>query len=96
MELDWDEKKRIANLNKHKLDFMDVVHVMEGETVIFQDERRNYGEQRWIVYGKLNSYVVSFVYTIRDNKMRIISMRKASRSERQEYEQKINATTTAH
>ncbi len=89
MKLDWSEEKRKSNLSKHGLDFKDAVYVLLGTTVSFQDERCHYGEERWIVYGMLADVFVNVVYTVRKDKIRIISMRKANSRERRKYEQKV-------
>ena len=64
-------------------------------TVSFQDERCHYGEERWIVYGTLADVFVNIVYTVRKDKIRIISMRKANSRERRKYEQTLKENTTS-
>lgn len=63
--------------------------VFEGETVTVEDDRFNYGEIRFITLGLLESRVVVVVHTERENKIRIISVRKATKNERTEYFQQI-------
>jgi uncharacterized DUF497 family protein len=77
----WDEAKRQSNLHKHGLDFADAVKVFEGETLLFEDKRFSYGEQRMICYGLLDWLVVVIVHAEADGTFRIISMRKATRNE---------------
>jgi hypothetical protein len=50
MEFEWDEAKRLANLRKHGIDFIDVLAVFDGDTVIVEDERYSYGEQRFVTF----------------------------------------------
>jgi uncharacterized DUF497 family protein len=47
----WDEAKRKANLRKHGFDFADAEAVFVGRTVTFEDDRRAYGEQRFVTLG---------------------------------------------
>lgn len=89
MEFEWDENKRLSNLRKHGIDFIDATVVFEGETVTVEDDRFNYGEVRFITLGLLESRVVVVVHTERENKIRIISVRKATKNERTEYFQQI-------
>ncbi|MBW4670447.1 MAG: BrnT family toxin [Cyanomargarita calcarea GSE-NOS-MK-12-04C] len=39
MEFEWDEAKRLANLCKHGIDFIDVPGVFDGDTVMVEDDR---------------------------------------------------------
>ncbi len=85
MRLDWDEDKRQANLDKHSLDFVDAERVFDGYTVTMEDVRRDYHEQRFLTFGLLQSQVVAVAHTERADRIRIISMRKASKHEERAY-----------
>jgi uncharacterized DUF497 family protein len=89
MELEWDAVKRRANYAKHGLDFRDAAKVFQGITLTAEDDRQDYGEQRFISMGLLEDMVVVVGHTARSEKTRIISMRKANQRERQTYEEKI-------
>lgn len=39
MEFEWDETKRLANLRKHGIDFIDIPVVFEGDIVTVEDDR---------------------------------------------------------
>ncbi|MFM1842365.1 MAG: hypothetical protein RLZZ490_1101 [Cyanobacteriota bacterium] len=81
MKFVWHETKRQNNLKKHGLDFGDVETVFAGPTFTFEDNRQNYGEQRWVTLGLLGLQVVVIVHTETDDEIRIISMREASNNE---------------
>ena len=85
MLFEWDEEKRISNLLKHGFDFTDAETVFEGEIVTIDDDRFEYAEQRFVTLGLLNGKVVSIVHTERREKIRVISIRKASRDEERKY-----------
>jgi uncharacterized protein len=85
MELEWDEAKREANFRRHKIDFADLAEVFEGDVVIIEDDRYDYGETRLIAFGLYMGRVVAIVYTERDDVTRIISARKATKNEEREY-----------
>lgn len=87
MRFTWDEAKRKTNLARHGLDFADARKVFEGPLVLFEDDRRNYGEQRMIGIGLLDSLVVLIVHVESDDVVRIISMRKADSDETDLYYQ---------
>lgn len=44
MNFIWDEAKRMANIAKHGLDFMDAARVFDTPMVLFEDDRHDYGE----------------------------------------------------
>ncbi len=89
MEFEWDENKRLANICKHRIDFIDVEAVFEGGTVTVEDDRFDYGEERFITFGLLEGRVIAVVHTERDNLIRIISARKATKNEEIRYFQQI-------
>lgn len=81
MHFIWDEAKRQDNLIKHGLDFADAEKAFAGPMVLFEDVRMDYGEQRMIGIGLLESLVVLIVHVEDDETIRIISMRKAESDE---------------
>ena len=85
MTCEWDENKRLSNLQKHKIDFMGAEEIFDAYTISFEDEREGYGEQRFITFGLLQSRVVSVVHTERNENIRIISIRKATQQEARAY-----------
>lgn len=89
MRYEWDEKKRLANLGKHKIDFADVPEVFRNETITILDDRFHYREERFITFGLLQGRVVSVVHTEDDELIRIISVRKATKNEQKLYFQNV-------
>ncbi|WP_338130968.1 BrnT family toxin [Cupriavidus gilardii] len=53
------------------------------------DERRQYGETRYIAYGPIGTRLHCLVFTIRGDTLRAISLRKANFREVRDYEQEI-------
>ncbi|MDG2991376.1 BrnT family toxin [Candidatus Synechococcus calcipolaris G9] len=90
MKFEWDERKNQRNLIKHGFDFADAFHIFKSPMLIEFDDRQDYGEDRWIGIGLLSGRVVVVVYTESgEEKVRIISIRKALTYERRRYEQYI-------
>ena len=56
MEYEWDEAKRLANLRKHGIDFIDIPIVFNGDTLTVEDDRYSYGEQRFVTFGLLQGF----------------------------------------
>lgn len=81
MRFTWHEEKRRTTLAKRGLDFADAEEVFGGPTFTFEDERRDYGERRWVTMGLLREKVVVIVHTETEDEIRVISMREAERDE---------------
>ena len=89
VRLEWDEDKRRANLLTHGVDFRDAGVVFDSRTVSFEDDRGSYGERRFVTFGMLHDRLIAIVHTERDEKIRSISMRKASKHEERSYFSRI-------
>jgi uncharacterized DUF497 family protein len=89
MEYQWDIQKATLNLRKHGIDFADAVGVFEDVLALTIKEQNIEGEQRVVTLGMdfLNRIIV-IVYSYRNEDIRLISARKATKSERQTYERK--------
>ena len=46
MKFDWDENKRLENIAKHGIDFIDVPEMFDGPMLVNLDTRCDYGEDR--------------------------------------------------
>ncbi len=93
MRFEWDEAKNEQNIRKHGFDFIDAERVFTGPFPFFArlDTREDYREDRWQGIGMLDGVVVVvIVFTEpRTNTVRVISMRKATKHERTDYEKRI-------
>jgi hypothetical protein len=89
MRFEWDEEKNQANIRKHQLDFVDARKVFARPLLVALDERKDYGEDRWVGIGMLDySRIVVVVFTEpAEDIIRIVSFRKALAYERERYEQ---------
>jgi len=77
----WDERKRISNLRKHGVDFA-IVQNFDFETaLVLRDNRKNYGEERYRAYGTINGRLHALVFTRREGRIRVISLRKSNTRE---------------
>lgn len=85
MRIAFDEIKRAATLESRGLDMARAAEVLTGATLTVEDDRRDYGEDRYITVGFLEGSMVVLVWTPRNDAYRIISMRKANERERQLY-----------
>ena len=85
MQVEFDEAKHAATLKARGLDLARATEVFGGATLTTQDDRRDYGENRYITVGFLDDAMVVLVWTPRGDAYRIISMRKANERERRLY-----------
>lgn len=86
--VEWDEGKAAANLRKHGVDFADAVTVLEDEAALTMPDDHP-DEDRWVTLGMdAVGRVLVVVYTWRDDEPRLISARKATRTERRQHESK--------
>ena len=86
MRFEWDERKRRSNLEKHGLDFLDVIEVLEAPHVVVPSTHEG-GEERVLAIGVFAGRFVTVVYTTRSEAIRIISFRRARHEERQKYQE---------
>jgi uncharacterized protein len=91
LDWEWDPRKRALNLRKHGIAFEDAVELFEHPRLEGPDDRRDYGEDRWIAFGEMRGHVIAVVFTWRGETRRIISARKATRLERETYYQTLHA-----
>jgi hypothetical protein len=89
MKFDWDEAKRRFNIRKHGIDFLDVAKVFDGDILTIEDDRYEYGENRFITLGILRDHVIVIAHTETETLIRIISARKATRNEEKLYFEQI-------
>ncbi len=82
----FDSKKREQTLINRGLDFKDAPEVFNGPVQFtFEDERKSYGEERFITIGLLKGRVVVLVWTPRGKVRHIISLRKANEREKKKF-----------
>lgn len=83
---EWNESKARANLRKHRVDFADAATAFEDERDV-TIAQENPAEERYATIGvdALGRPLV-VIYTMRGERIRIISARRATRRERAEYD----------
>ena len=85
-EFEWDEAKRFTNIRKHGIDFNSARNLFDGRKALHLLLNRT-GEVRLESIGDVDELIVAVVWTIRDSKIRLISVRRASDEERRQYRQ---------
>jgi uncharacterized DUF497 family protein len=83
---EWDEAKAAENYVKHGVSFETAVKVFRDPFAVERlDDREDYGEERFILIGTAEEAVITVVYTERNGRFRIISARRATRHEQEDY-----------
>jgi len=84
MKMVFDAGKDQSNRAKHGLSLERVIDF--AIQIVFEDDRRDYGEQRWVAYGDLDGRLHCLVFTTPDETtLRPISFRKANTREVKRY-----------
>lgn len=88
MEFDWNEAKRLSNMSKHKLDFVDAVACFaDPDRLVWDDVRMDYGERRINMLARHSGRLFHITYTLRGSITWMISARKANDREKKRYEE---------
>lgn len=91
MRFDWDKNKNISNINKHGISFKDASEIFfDKDTIYIPDPDHSEMEDRWIAIGNikfLEIIVVVFVdkSSDREEVLRIVSARKATKKEQKQF-----------
>ena len=85
INVEWDDEKNILNIKKHGISFDTAALVFADEDRIeYYDRLHSIDEDRYITIGHIGE-VVFVVYTIRNDNIRMISARLATKRERDIY-----------
>ncbi|OGH19725.1 MAG: hypothetical protein A3D74_00110 [Candidatus Levybacteria bacterium RIFCSPHIGHO2_02_FULL_37_13] len=92
---EWDKGNINKNLTKHNVTDKEAEEVFGNKPLkIFEDIKHSEEEQRFVAYGKTDSKrSLVIVFTLRKEKIRVISARNQSKKERREYEKQIKTNT---
>lgn len=87
---EWDRAKAAANYAKHGVSFAFATLAFDDPFAIERvDNRRRYGEERFILIGMAQDDVLFVAYTEREDRIRLISARRATRREHDDYVRQI-------
>jgi uncharacterized DUF497 family protein len=89
MKFEWDEEKAVINRAKHGVSFEEARTVFNDTFFVdFYDPDHSDDEHRFILFGESqNGRLLAVSYTEREEKIRLISAREATKAERNVYEQ---------
>ncbi len=89
LNFEWDAEKAEANLKRHSISFEECTTIFSDPlSVTISDPDHSIGENRYIDIGhSARGRILLVVYTEREDNIRIISCREATRRERGYYEE---------
>ncbi|MGB7599975.1 MAG: BrnT family toxin [Candidatus Sulfotelmatobacter sp.] len=87
LEFEWHNAKAEANLRRHGVSFDLATTVFKDPFAVERvDGREEHGEERYVIVGVAEGKVLLFVaYTERRERIRIISARRATQDEQDDY-----------
>ena len=84
-EYQWDKAKAERNFAKHGVAF-DLVYNFDWDNALnYEDSRNEYGERRSTCIGAIYGRLYVLIWTLRQESVRVISLRKANDRERKQY-----------
>lgn len=89
LTFEWNAEKALRNLAKHRVSFDEASTVFSDPLGrIVSDTRHSGGEERLVVIGRSSAQqLLTVMFTDRKNRIRIISARHVTRTERRQYEE---------
>ena len=89
IKFEWDENKNQTNQKKHGISFEEAKEVFfDDDAILFDDPEHSKGEERFLIIGLIQEEkicIVSHCYRDKENTIRIISARKATKNEKKIY-----------
>ena len=86
LEFEWDDAKATENYARHGVSFDLATKVFNDPFAVERiDDRQDYGEEHYIISGLADGEILFVAYTEREERIRLISARRAIRYEQDDY-----------
>lgn len=86
MFFEWDERKREQTIRECGVDMVYAAQIFEGPVLARVDDRQDYGEERFIAVGMVDDECLVVVYSLRGDRIRLITAWKGGRDGRSRYQ----------
>jgi hypothetical protein len=86
MEIEWDESKRLSNIEKHQVDILEASLIFENWVLTEPDARFDYGEVRFKSVGMVDGECFVLIHADRNGVVRLISAWKGGRRDKRKYQ----------
>ena len=90
MEFEYDEKKSLSNEIKHGINFIEAQKLFNNSSSIYYEKTVD-NEERFSIINYLDKKCFVAIFTIRKEKIRIISVRRCRKNEKQRFENENNS-----
>ncbi|MBS0560250.1 MAG: BrnT family toxin [Proteobacteria bacterium] len=88
MDIEFDPNKDEVNRRKYGLSLAEAARLDFDTAAVLADDRRVYGEARFRAYGLIDRRLHMLAFTMRGDVLRVISLRRANRTEVRRYDAK--------
>lgn len=87
MDIEWDRGKAASNLRKHGVSFDEAATSLLDPMALVQEDHDSNDEHRWVLVGMSDKLrLLTVIYTLRgEDRIRLISARKATHMEAEQY-----------
>lgn len=86
MNIEYDLAKAESNFRKHGVSFNEAATAILDENALVMEDVDSKDENRWILVGlSSEAQLLTVIYTVRDEFVRIISARKSTKTEAKYY-----------
>ena len=86
MNIEYDLAKAESNFRKHGVSFNEAATAILDENALVMEDVDSKDENRWILIGlSSEAQLLTVIYTVRDEFVRIISARKSTKKEAKYY-----------
>ena len=92
MKYEWDKNKAKTNQERHKVAFESVYKFCWDDAIIGEDTRKDYKETRYRALAPIEDRLHLLAYTMREEMVRVISLRRANKREFNYYVTQIDCT----
>jgi len=90
VEIEYDPAKAVSNLENYGICFREASAALLDEMALAIEDPDALGESRWVLVGMSDfARLLTVVYTLRDDRIRLISARRATRHEAKANAQRI-------
>ena len=86
MQFEYDENKSKSNKEKHGIDFVEAQNLWQNENALMVPANIVDNEIRYALISLLKGKCYVAIYTLRDEIIRIISVRRCRKNEEKSYE----------
>ena len=87
MEFEFDEAKSRSNFSKHGIDFIEAQRLWLDDDALVVPANIIGGELRFALIGRIDGKCYTAIYTMRTEKVRLISVRRCRKQEERHYEE---------